>query len=207
MSKNSRRMQKNFNKTSALLGGIALTALLAACGGGGGGNATIGGTVTGLAAGRTLALQNNASDTFSITGNSGVNSFTFSFTNTVAAGGAYAVTVLTQPLGQTCTVANGNGNVDSNGNDVNAVKVTCTTTSSVVGTVTGVAAGSAVTLESNGVQVLSANGTFTFPGVLTAGSTYTVTIAQQPKDQTCQLANATGTVVANQSATVTVTCS
>ena len=65
---------------------------------------TIGGTVSGLASGVSLTLQNNAADptTRSADGS-------FSFATPVVANGSYAVTVGTQPLGQTCTVSNGTG--------------------------------------------------------------------------------------------------
>ncbi len=76
----------------------------------------IGGTISGLsAAGLVLA---NGSDT--VTSASGATSFVFSKSLTV--GTAYAVTVMTQPTGLTCTVANGTGTVSAN---VNNVAVTC----------------------------------------------------------------------------------
>jgi hypothetical protein len=189
----------------AALGSVIAASMLAACGGGGGGSASIGGTVTGLTNGRTLVMQNNAADDFSIVGN-GATSFTFAFSKGVGAGDAYNVSVLTQPLGQTCAVTKGSGSVNSNADSVTTVAVACTTTSSVVGTVSGLQAGVAVTLNSNGTTVLAGNGPFTFAGILPAGSTYTVTVATQPLGQTCAIANASGTVVANTSAQVTVTC-
>jgi hypothetical protein len=186
----------------------ALTALaLSACGGGGGGTATVGGTVTGLGVGRTLVLQNNLTDTFTIAGN-GANSFTFTFATGVGAGGLYSATVLTQPLGETCVVTKGVGSIDNNADNVTTIAVDCAVTSSVAGTVTGLGAGRSVTLANNGVAApaVAANGSFNFPGILTTGSTYAVTITQQPALQTCTLSNATGTVVVNTTAVVGVTC-
>lgn len=191
---------------------LLTTALLAltACGGGGGA-ALIGGTVSGLGNGLSLTLQDNNADNFTIVGN-GANSFTFNFATPVGSGDAYSASVYSQPLGQTCTVANGSGNVNGSADAVNSIAITCATTSSVVGTVSGLGTGVAVTLGlfSNGVRQtslgVSANGPFSFNGVLPAGSAYSVTIITPPLNQTCTLANATGTVVANQSASVAVTC-
>ena len=185
---------------------VALSSCLALAGcGGGGSDATIGGTIDGLTSGLSITLQDNGADNFTIAGN-GSNSFTFTFADAVGAGGTYSTSVLTQPLGQTCAIANPSGAVDSNGDNVTSILVTCATTSSVVGTVSGLNSGVAVTLGSNGSTLLLGNGTYAFPGVLAAGSTYDVTIVQQPAGQTCTVANPTGTVVANQSAAVTVTC-
>ena len=64
---------------------------------------TVGGTTSGLA-GAGLVLQNNGGDNLPVPAN---GSFTFSIP--VAQGGAYSVTVLTQPPGRTCTVTNGSG--------------------------------------------------------------------------------------------------
>ncbi len=101
--------------------GLALlcAAVLAACGGGGGGGDggggggggntphTIGGRVDGLT-GTGLVLQNNGGNDLAVAaaGN-------FQFTQTVAHGGAYAVTVHTQPAGQACAVANGSGTANA----------------------------------------------------------------------------------------------
>lgn len=108
---------------------IACTGLalgLTACGGGagyGGGTAaaptgyTIGGTVSGLT-GTGLVLQNNGADNNTIAAN---GSFTFATMLPYTA--TYSVTVLTQPSGQTCTVANGSGIVGFA--NVTNVTVTC----------------------------------------------------------------------------------
>jgi hypothetical protein len=178
---------------------------VAACGGGGDDLATIGGTINGLASGLSVTLLNNGTDSFSIVGN-GSKSFTFEFANGLSAGGSYNVSVATQPLGQTCAIVNAAGNVDSTADPVTSVIVNCAISSSVVGTVSGLKSGVAVTLSSNGAQLLLGNATFAFPGVLATGSTYAVTIVAQPLGQTCTLANSTGTVQANTTASVSVTC-
>lgn len=79
---------------------------------------SIGGAVSGLAAGNSVTLQNNLTDDLVISSNSN-----FTFATQLDDGLAYDVSVLTQPLGQTCTVNNANGTV--NGSDVNDVQVVC----------------------------------------------------------------------------------
>jgi hypothetical protein len=80
------------------------------------------------------------------------------------------------------------------------------------GTVTGLAGASSLTLNATlnnttGVQVpIAVNGTFSFPGVLTAGTTYTVSVAVQPVGQTCTVVNPTGAITAGVFSSVTVTC-
>src|ERR1700677_5268732 len=80
----------------------AATLAVAACHVGGG--YTIGGTVTGVR-GTGLVLQDNSGDNLTISGNG-----TFAFSSGIDQGGAYSVTVLTQPsdpTAQTCVVHNG----------------------------------------------------------------------------------------------------
>jgi hypothetical protein len=82
---------------------------------------TVGGQISGLAAGASLVLQNSSTANLTISANGG---FTFS---PVAAGSSYAVTVLTQPVGQTCTVNNGTGTVAANVSNVTVACVNNTT--------------------------------------------------------------------------------
>lgn len=101
--------------------------LLVACGGGGGGGGsttpppsasyTVGGTVSGLT-GTGLVLRNNGGDSLSI-----VADGIFTFTNTVANGDAYDVTVSDHPTHQTCSVSNGSSVVAQA--DVTDVAVAC----------------------------------------------------------------------------------
>jgi hypothetical protein len=81
---------------------------------------TVGGTVSGLS-GSGLVLQNNGGDDLSISADG-----TFTFATQIANGANYAVTVKTEPTGQTCTVDNGSGTVASA--NVTNVSVTCSTT-------------------------------------------------------------------------------
>jgi len=104
---------------------IALASLvLGACGGGGSGGGSpptyhVGGTVSGLRVGG-LVLNDG---TRSIAVDTGATSFAFDAGK--ASGASYAVTVGTQPAGQTCRVVAGTGAGVVSGADVATVQVTC----------------------------------------------------------------------------------
>jgi sugar lactone lactonase YvrE len=134
-------MNENRLWKSITLGFVAC-AMLADCGGGSGSSSSIGtgdsvtvppaptvflmvgGNVSGLSG--TVVLQNNGADALTIGGDG-----RFTFPTRVPANAGYAVTVLTQPTGQNCTVANGFGNLTGDPflsippRDVINVKITC----------------------------------------------------------------------------------
>ena len=145
----------------------------------------VGGTITGLPAGASVTLADNGADvTVSSNG-------TYAFPASVPSGTAYAVTVATQPVGATCTVANGSGTVTAN---VTNIAVTCVpATVTIGGTVTGLTG--TVVLQDNGGNSLSvaANGAFTFTTAIASGATYAVTVLTQPVGQTCAVTGGTGT--------------
>jgi Galactose oxidase, central domain/Kelch motif len=164
-------------------------------------NATVGVNVSGLT-GAGLVLQDNGGDSLTITAN---GSSTFK----TAVTGAYAVTVLTQPIGpaQLCTVVNGSGTATANV----TVTVTCVVSYTIGGTVTGVV-GTGLVLQNTGGEKLTitTNGPFTFVNQVPTGTAYTVTIAMQPSTpaQTCVVTpgTASGSATANVT-TVAITCS
>ncbi len=174
---------------------------LSACGGSSSGG-TISGTLSGMTSGLSIVLQNLGKDTLTLSAN-GV----FSFPTQIGNGNAYSVTIITQPVGQICVVSNGVGAVDTNGSSINNVLVSCTTASSLGGTITGLAAGAAVTLSDGTVsQTIAANGLWAFPSPLLVGSPYAITITTQPVGQTCTLVNDTGTVTALSASNIGITC-
>lgn len=81
---------------------------------------SIGGSVSGLSAGNSVTLQNNASDDLLINANGG-----FVFPTALADGSAYTVSILSQPASQSCTLTDNTGTL--NGSAVNHVIVTCAT--------------------------------------------------------------------------------
>jgi len=114
---------------------------------------TVGGTVSGLATGNSVVLQNNGGGDLTVNADGG-----FTFATALADGSAYSVTVLTDPAmpNQMCTVTNGSGTL--NGANVTNVSVNCTTDRFTVGgTLSGLAAGNSVTLINNGGGDLTVN--------------------------------------------------
>jgi uncharacterized repeat protein (TIGR03803 family) len=149
---------------------------------------TIGGVLAGLKSGTQVILQDNGSDSLTLTANG-----PFTFPTQVNQGGAYSVTVGTQPAGQLCTVNQGASTASAN---VTNIVVTCTDAFHIGGTLAGLNSGSRITLEDNGNDslTLTANGAFTFAAPVTEGSTYSVTLGTQPNNQFCSITGGSGTV-------------
>jgi 6-phosphogluconolactonase (cycloisomerase 2 family) len=165
---------------------------------------TVGGAVSGLI-GSGLVLQDNGGDDLPISA-----AGTFTFSQTVGSGVAYAVTVKTQPTNpnQTCTVVAGSGTMGSA--NVTDVAVNCaTSTFTVSGTVSGLA-GSGLILQDNAGDDLPipANGNFSFATAVASGATYAVTVKTAPTNptQTCTITNGTGTIGAANITNVAVVC-
>jgi len=191
---------------SKRLASIGALTTLAACGGGGSGSPTptthtIGGTVSGLSG--TVVLADNGGNQLSLAADGA-----FTFAAALKTGTAYAVTVATQPSGQTCSVADGTGTVGAS--NVTNVAVTCTTNPAATYTVGGTVAGltGSVVLDDNGGNALtvSANGKFTFTTPLDTGVAYAVTVTTQPNGETCTVTQGTGTIAAANVTDVAVTC-
>lgn len=159
---------------------------------------TIGGTVTGLSG--SMVLQDNGGDNLTIAVNG-----SFTFATSVAYGNTYNVTVLTQPVGQTCSVSTGAGTV-SGGNVTNVTVVCSTNTYNVGGTVSGLT-GSLVLQDNNGDNLsVAANGAFTFATKIASGSPYSVTVLSQPTGQSCSVASGTGTIALANISNIVITC-
>ena len=179
----------------------SLIAALVACGGGST-NAAISGNLSGLASGTTVVLQDNGTDNLTLSANGA-----FTFPTRLSSTTPYAVTVLTQPVGQTCTVQSGSGSTDSSADSIDTLSVTCSSTASVGGTVSGLASGTAVTLSDGAVLLpVATNGAFAFPGLVETGTAYDITVATQPAGETCTVQNGVGTVTPGVVVNVTVTC-
>ena len=186
-------------------------AMLAACGGGDDdgtappvvGAYTVGGALSGLAAGRTVTLQNNAENDLQLSANG-----SFEFSTRLDHGVRYAVTIKNQPAGQRCAVSQGTGTATANVSDV---QVRCenlaAATFTVGGSVTGLS-GTGLVLQNNGRDDLAvgANGGFTFATAQAGGTAYAVTVRTQPAGQSCTVANGTGTVASGHVTTVEVRC-
>lgn len=160
-------------------------------------------------AGGSVVFQDNGADNLTVSANG-----TFQFATTIPSGGAYSVSVLTQPTtpSQTCVVPNNAGTVTTGPVTVNA---TCTTNSFTVGgTVAGLLPGiTGLVLQNNAGQnqtipppaTSGANVGFTFAPQL-SGTSYDVTVFAVPTGWTCVVANATGVVTTAAVGNVAVTC-
>lgn len=162
---------------------------------------TVGGVVGGLTG--MIVLRNNNGDDLSVNENG-----SFVFATPVMDGGAYNVTVATQPAGQVCTASSNAGVIA--GANVDDVIVTCASDSHPVGgTVSGLA-GTGLTLRNNGGDDLAivANGDFTFATEVAQGGGYEVTVASAPNGprQTCTVTAGSGTVGGSAVTDVAVTC-
>jgi hypothetical protein len=148
-----------------------------------------------------LVLINNGGDPLQV--QAGVKSFMFS--QNVAYGSGYAVTVQTQPTGETCNVSNGSGTMVA---AVNNVAVTCAGASYTVGgSVSGLLTGTSLVLA-NGTDTLtvSANTMFMMPKSVVSGTIYDVTVQTPPSGETCTVTNGTNTMPAANVTNVQVSC-
>ncbi len=164
---------------------------------------TLSGTLTGLAAGSQVVLENHGADALTLTADG-----SFGFSTPVTFDGTYAVTVATEPVDAICTVQHGTGaGVTA---DVTSIAVTCSTVAfTLSGTLSGLASGMQVTLENNSADplTLSANGPFTFSTPVAKLGAYNVTVNPQPAGQTCSVTNGQGTQVTRNVSNITVSCS
>ena len=197
------------------LSALALVPMwIAACGSGstgdGGGQPppayTVGGSINGLSG--TVVLRNNGGDDLSV-GSNGA----FQFGTAIPSGGAYNITVKTQPTNQTCALSGGGSGVVGTSN-ITSVVVTCTNNPANTYTVGGAVAGLTGTLVltntrgANAIDDLSitANGGFTFPTAIATNGTYAVAVKTQPAGQTCVVANDHGTIGVANVTNVLITC-
>jgi hypothetical protein len=121
----------------------------------------IGGTVTGLTG--TVVLQNNGGDNLSIVGNG-----SFKFKTELASDAAYAVSVLTQPSGQICSVISGSGTATAN---VTTVSVQCIWTGTKqFGVLQGATFGNSVAIDSVGNIFVAGYTTGVLDGIMQMGS-------------------------------------
>ena len=172
---------------------------------------SVGGSISGLT-GSGLVLKDNGGDALTVT----ANAKSFVFPTAIASGAAYAVSVATEPSGETCTVTNGSGTVGAD--NVTTVSIACTTGSgggttkyTVGGTISGLTSAGLVLADNVGdhLTVMAGAKSFTLPTSFAGGSAYTVSVSTQPSSpaQTCTVANGSGTVGAVNVTTVAITCS
>jgi len=181
-------------KLSALV-----AAVLLACSGCGGGS-DISGTVVGLTAdGLTLS---NGFETITVA----KDVTSFAFPTIVDDTKTYNVTVVTQPTGLRCTVANGSGTATSN-TDISNVIVTCVAAYPLSGTVSNLRnSGLVLNNGSEDVAVAAGAPTFAFPTPLSSGTNYDVTVQTEPSAQVCTVTDGAGTVASVAVTNVRIIC-
>lgn len=135
---------------------------------------TIGGTVTGLTGSggpQSVVLQNNGLDNLVISAN-GPFTFATALTSTSTTNPTYNVTILTQPIGQTCTVTGGNGVATSN---IASVVVNCASTTANYAYVVNAGGGiSQFTFAAGGALTPNLNA---ISAAVTGASPYAIAIA------------------------------
>ena len=161
---------------------------------------TVGGTVSGLASGTYVVLQDNGGDDLTVTQDG-----QFTFPTALADGSPYNVTVKAQPPDQTCTASGNTGTIA--GADVTDVTVTCSVdTYTVGGTVTGL--NGTVVLQNNGGDdlTITADGPFTFALPVADRANYNVTVKTKPPIQNCTVSNGSGSINGADIADVSLNC-
>jgi hypothetical protein len=161
---------------------------------------SLGGTIAGLN-GNGLVLA-NGSDTLTVP----LNATSFTMPAKVPYASSYAVMVMTQPAGLTCTVSNGSGTMPAA--NVTNVSVTCSDLAFTLGgMITGLTTDGLVLANGTDTVTVPANATsFTMPAAVAFSSPYAVTVMTQPIGLTCTVSNGSGTMPANNVTNVAVTC-
>lgn len=170
---------------------------------------TIGGTLSGLAG--TVVLQDNGGDNLTLTADG-----TFTFATPVNYNGAYSVSVLTQPSGQTCSVTSG-GSGTATGTVSNVV-VSCVTsgggTTYTIGGMVNNLSYPGLVLQDNLGDDYSvppgfptpSNMPFTFATPIASGGTYSVTVLTNPNSQTCTVTSGGSGTASGNVSNVVVDC-
>jgi hypothetical protein len=151
------------------------------------------------AAGLVLA---NGSQTLNVS--AGASSFTFG--SVLPSGSRYAVSVKTQPAGETCSITDGTGTTTT-ANVANVVIVCSAKDYSLGGTVRGLASSGLVLAEGDQTVSVAASATeFSFPAAIANGSSYAVIVKTQPSGLACAVTKGTGTIAVANVTSVVVTC-
>lgn len=177
---------------------LLLTTLLSACGSGGSNSIdysasryTVSLTVAGLSAGKQVVLTDGSNNVTAT-----LNSI-YTFPTQLQNNSQYQVSITTQPIGQTCTIAYGSGTISSA--SISNVLVNCSTNPApnyTIGiTASGLGAGKTAVVT-NGIDSVSitANTSYTFTTQQTNSTNYLITVTSQPVGQFCFITNGSGTV-------------
>ncbi len=161
---------------------------------------SVGGSVSGLATGKSVVLLNNGSNARLVSSNG-----SFSFSTGLSAGSTYRVSVGIQPSGQVCSVTNATGTVSSS--NVTSVSISCSNSYTVSGSISGLdTSGLVLRLNSSSLLVNSAATSFKFSSALTTGAAYAVSVGIQPSGYNCSVTNGIGIIASASITNVSVNC-
>jgi hypothetical protein len=193
-------------KSSYLRAGAALACalMLSACGGSDG-NMLLGGQFRGVTK-AGLVLQNNGGSDLAIEP-TGTGAGEFYFKDLVETDDRYDVKIKpgTKPSNASeCTVTNGSGRVVY---DVTNIFVVCTLNQhELKGTITGLTGANLVLLNGSDKVAVPAGATSFAMTKVNEDAPYGITVLTQPDNQTCTVANGSGTMGANDVTNVAITC-
>jgi hypothetical protein len=158
---------------------------------------TVGGTINGLVGDLNLVLNTNTVETFSSLSD-------FVFSNRVANGEEYAVSIQTQPVNQYCSINNESGTIaDKN---IATVSIDCINTYEVSGFISGLTGDLSLSLNNQTAETFSTNGFFAFSGRAIDNQHYTVNVTSDPSGYYCHVANGMDTINSSAINDVSVTC-
>jgi hypothetical protein len=162
---------------------------------------SVGGTISGLTTNGLVLYAYGIGIVSPLAGDS-----TFTFTNLLAQGAQYGIQIQSQPTGKTCTLSNASGFISAN--NITSITVTCVSNPSAIqGSISGLIS-TGLTIK-NGTENLVINpisSSFAFQTLTSVGSSYSVSIVNQPNGQTCSLANAIGSMTNSGVNNVQITC-
>ena len=169
----------------------------------------VSGTVSGLADGGRFSIQNNNGDQTTISSNG-----PFEFASPIPKNGSFAATIVSQPVGQICSVNSGSG--VGLVSDVSTLSIVCSDASyKLSGTVLGLVEKEQVTLFNNLADATSViagplnpgNTAFAFKTPIAKNGSFSVTVATQPSGKTCTVLNGWGVSVFSDVSNISVVCS
>ena len=192
-------MKSSYLRAGAVL---ACTLALSACGGGGDGELAIGGSFSGVTK-TGLVLTNNGGSDYAVTPNSsGIGSWYFP--TLVETDSQYNVEVKSVPDNvEKCDVVGARGRAVF---ATNRVDIVCHfKTHALGGTVSGLT-GELVVVNGTDRVVIPAGATSFAMAKVPQDGAYGIAILSKPANQTCTIANGTGTMGANDINNVAITC-
>lgn len=128
----------------------------------------------------------------------------FLFNTELSLGSFYSVSIVSQPVNQTCVLSGAQGVIPDQ--SVTSVNVSCSTNTYALGGDVQGLIGSLVLQNSNDIAQISSDGAFQFSAEYPSGTAYAVSVQSQPAGQICAVTNGAGTFEASDVDGVSVSC-